>query len=253
MECSNLLSSNNQENVVLHKGHMEKIKIILVVTNAETRDRYLQEIKNLPIDLSVVDSLEKLHSQLVASTFQGILIDFPTKALATTQEKEKMQQVFDLYPAMLMRWEKYDNSVVGCARFKGIEVDSIAEFVSQICSSFNARSIRSSARHAIQLNVILKLPGQAEPLRTITQNVSSEGCFIITSEMFANDDSCTFLMTDLNKERWITGKICWRSPWGICTRFPGLGILFPSEAWIIERFNNVFIGNSRRNAWTSVM
>jgi hypothetical protein len=209
-------------------------KIILVVNNPLFRDRYLKELDSYDVDCRVVPSLRSLHERLIDNAAQGILIDFPTKIAASPEEQQLLHMPLQLFPVMLIRWDKNDDLVKGVSI--GVEKNccTTAEFIDIVGSKFQPRTIRAHPRLEVHLNVLLALPGIAEQQKTITQNVSLAGCFIIAAASFDGCPSCTFSIAELGSDKSIAGEIRWRAPWGVHPRFPGIGVKFSLEEEMLE-------------------
>ena len=107
--------------------------------------------------------------------------------------------------------------------------------------------IRSAIRRTIHFNVVLSKSGNFtanEVEKTVTLNVSRDGCYILTTQQFEDRSSVAFIIKELDHRTPIVGEIRWVIPWGKTMRIPGIGIKFEDihcdqHAEMVEKYNLV--------------
>ena len=107
--------------------------------------------------------------------------------------------------------------------------DSFKFFTKSYCTTISPRTTRELERIRLNLNVLLSTTRQGcldAPIKSLTFNISRQGCFICSCEEWQLNQEVWFVFKEMENHTPICGRICWLIPWGEALRFPGIGVLF---------------------------
>ncbi|MBN1981958.1 MAG: PilZ domain-containing protein, partial [Chitinivibrionales bacterium] len=213
---------------------------ILVVNNNEAQSYYEHEIIRCNVSYDVVHTLTDLYQKLLHNAYNGILIDLPTKMMATHEENILVHNELQAYPLLRLKYDNTDLSVRALSYFENQTINSIQAFIQKQCSKFNARCLRANERKPIHFNILLSqqenhhkkdinlntVSGAVE--KTVTGNISLSGCFIITSSDWSVIQNVSLTIIELDDQAPIHAEIRWRVAWGKELSIPGIGVRFTS-------------------------
>jgi len=208
---------------------LKNIKVILVSREGNVTQAYLNAIKPFRVQVDTVSSFSELLKALIDTPYHGVMIDLKTKIAASKDEKELAHNILENLPVVQLRWEETTGMVrtlyYGQAKGGG----TLEDFICEECASVSPRTIRSSPRKNINFNVILSktanLSGNHNE-RSITINVSKEGCFIYSSSNWEGFTDAWFIIKELSGNTPIHGEVRWKISWGKTMQIPGIGVKF---------------------------
>ncbi|MGA1870017.1 MAG: PilZ domain-containing protein [bacterium] len=205
------------------------MKLLLVVKDDEVKWHYQDEINKYDVEYDTVSSLADLYRALINTSYNGILLDVPTKVKASKDENILVHQVLEVFPVIRLRWDPHEKIIRTLFYGQPKQNNTIEHFINQTCRSFNARGARSSKRVNINANVLLSktnIFASHNVIRTITIDVSKEGCFFYSVDMLDHFHKVHFIIKELEDDTPITAEVRWCVEWGKSMRAPGIGVKF---------------------------
>ena len=202
-------------------------KLILVCEENEEINTYLDALESMTVSVETVPSFKNLENLLLENPYHGVLVDIKTKIRAMQHEKELAYQILNKYPVVQLRIDDKTGEIRTLSDGKSKHDATLEEFIESDCRKFEARAIRSSPRVKYHFNVLLSGNGTAaeeNSERTITFNVSKDGCFVISSREWELKQPVTFQIHELEDPSPIAGEVRWYKPWGKSVGIPGIGI-----------------------------
>jgi len=224
---------------------MTRPRIVLVANQEAEGNVYLQQLSNYDVDLKVASTFKELEYFLATESYNGIIVDLKTKLSADRDQKMLAHDLLEHYPVLQVRVMP-DSDQIQALPFGKAQMDaSLETFLTIECPNFEARCIRSAVRHHIHFNVLLSENGGFGPddvERTVTLDISKNGCFIVTPYKWPDHSSVPFILKELSTATPIVGEIRWEIPWGQTMQIPGIGVRFediqPSQhKELIEKYN----------------
>ena len=224
---------------------MTKPKIVLVANQEAEVEVYLKQLRDYDVDFEVAPGFKVLEHLLATGSYNGIIVDLKTKLTVDREQKMLAHDLLEHYPVLQARVIP-DSDQIQALPFGKAKMDaSLDSFLTVECSSFEARCIRSAVRHHIHFNILLSENGGFAPNdveRTVTLDVSRNGCFIVTPYKWPDHGSVPFIIKELSTATPIVGEIRWEIPWGQSMQIPGIGVRFediqPSQhKELIAKFN----------------
>lgn len=205
------------------------IRVILVSREGHAKQAYLNAIKPLGIQIDTVSTFTELHSALAENLYSGVMVDLVTKIKGSREEKGLIHQILELYPVLQLKWEDKTGLIQTLCLGQSKGSGTLKDFIYEECGSFTARAISSTPRRDIHFNVILSRNAnfsQNSIEKTVTVNISKEGCFIYSVGKWERTFNCWMKIKELNDDTPILGEVKWAIPWGKVMKFPGIGIKF---------------------------
>jgi len=205
------------------------IKIILVSRKGEPEKAYLSELKKIGIKADVVSSFKELFKSMLVTPYNGVLVDLMIRISAPREDKILVHEVLETFPVITMRWDS-KTGVMRTFYYGQFKSDSTLEdFINRECRFFRARTIRSSVRRNIHLNIMMSKNGdfiEENIIKTITLNISGGGCFLYNSEDMDDVTNAWIIIKELSDKKPIYCEIRWVHKWGEIMRIPGIGLKF---------------------------
>ncbi len=204
-------------------------KFLLVCKEGASLQKYLAEAKECDTQIDVATTVQELFDAATKTAYSGLMIDTPTKIKDFRTDREKIDSILKLYPVIQLTFNETTKQTrtfySGLLNGSG----SIEEFLTDKCSLFNARKLRSSRRKAINFNVILsdsKHVSDSNHLKTVTINFSQDGCFIYSIDNWKIKSDVWFTIKELTDQTPIHGQILRKVDWGSYMSVPGIGLQF---------------------------
>jgi Tfp pilus assembly protein PilZ len=228
------------------------VKIVLAVNNEFVRKRYLKSLKKYPAQFDTVSSLGELYNVLTKTAYNGIMLDVPTKIMATADERIIVQEAMSTYPVCICNLDAESDEIKIMLNSDQHAKDKLEYFVKEQCATFPARKIRKSSRFDHPFKALLiNDAGQSEKTgeKTITVNVSNNGVFLYGVQDKKNGDVVTFIIKDLDDKAPISGVVRWCTQWESSSRIPGYGIEFSQiKPGQVQQIGNLIIEKKSRSA-----
>jgi Tfp pilus assembly protein PilZ len=228
------------------------IKIVLAVNNEYVRKSYLKEFKKYQVQIDTVASLGELYEVLTKTAYNGIMLDVPTRIMATADERILVQEAMGTYPVCGCNFDQDSDEIKVILNNEQHVKDKFDYFINQQCAHFPARKIRKSSRlsHPFKA-LLLTASGQPETgaEKTITVNVSNNGVFLFGVVDKKIGDTITFIIKDLDDKTPISGVVRWCTRWESSSRIPGYGIEFSTiTSGQVQQISNLILEKKSRSA-----
>lgn len=166
---------------------------------------------------------------MIDKPYNGVMIDVPTKIKASKEEKTLVHEILNKFPVIQLKWESKSGTIKTLSHNQYKSGGTLNDFINQECRSFNPRTIRASVRKNINFNVILANNnnfGEENIEKTITIDVSKEGCFIYSPKKWEIHSNVRFIINEIDDHTPIRGEVMWGIEWGKAMRIPGIGVMF---------------------------
>jgi hypothetical protein len=203
------------------------IKLILVCKEGPAKQAYLREASSIGIEVESVATFGDLFKAMITNAYHGVMIDLVTSVKASREEKGIAQEILDVFPLIQLRWDADTNSIHTISTGSTTPGNSLAHFVARECQLFQPRAVRLNVRKNIHFNVLIfrqEDGTQNHPEKSITVNISKNGCFLYSCQDWSGASDVWFVITELTDKTPIQGEIRWRQPWGKTMSIPGIGI-----------------------------
>jgi len=210
------------------------IKIVVAVENEETRTNCTSILSDKDVSCTFAKSVHHLHEILSTTSQNGILIDYQfKKSTGQGEQTALLNEAAEAFPVLLLGNISPKNELKTPESRLAQDEKSILYFLNHSCSRFDARVLRTGTRIAANFNVLLSkdlvyTPQRLE--RTITLNVSEEGCFLFYCPEWRYSTHVWFTISELSNSNPIMGEIMWNIEWGRSMQCPGLGLRFKQIA-----------------------
>lgn len=205
------------------------IRVLLVCREGTSLQKYLDACKGQDARIDVASSFEDLYKAIVKTSYNGILIDMPTKIITLSNDKERVDNILGLYPVARLTFNEESGQLRIFYSNQFTEGGTLGDFLSQQCRSFTARTIRSDRRKEVVFNVILskcKDVSLEDDEKTVIMNISKRGCFIFSNNKWETGSDAWFIIKELTDQTPIRGEVKWNIDWGQERSVPGIGIQF---------------------------
>lgn len=203
---------------------------MLISESGMAQEAYMSELYRLGVEVDCISSPEQLQERLCDIPYNGLLVDVPTMIRSDSSEKSRVTRIMDRFPVLRLLFNSDQGSIRGLSHGGTVRDNKTLEsFVLNDCLTFPARSIRRAQRSELVLNVMLaedceKLGLEQE--RTVTVNVSEQGCFVYSTRSWEEDESAWIVVRELEDKTPIGLHIHWTRSWGQTLRMPGIGTSF---------------------------
>lgn len=208
----------------------EVATILLICRKGKSRQLYQAELDIPGVLLVYVQTLMQFFRREVYCPLNGILVDMPTYMQSSEEEKRLLTDLVGLFPALRIRCHESSGEIRTLPFGAAYPANtSPAVFVQKYCSSFVQRKIRTSERSQLNLPVLLHMSDQGETIsgaRSVTANVSREGCFLISFEPLSVGDRGWLTIPELKDTSPIPVEVRWIRLWGEYRSLPGMGVRF---------------------------
>ena len=204
--------------------------VLLICREGKSRQVYQAELDFPGVSLVCVPALSDFFSRGVYCSLNGILVDMPTYMCSSEEERRVLTDIVGHFPALRLKCNEQTGEIrtlpFGTA-YPGNNPPAV--FVQKFCESFAPRRIRSSERSQQNLPALLSKFNQGDDrsaVRSVTANISSGGCFLVSFEPWIVGERGWLILPGLKDNAPISVEICWILPWGEGHSLPGMGVRF---------------------------
>ena len=200
--------------------------MIVVVARDVGIQKFISSVlETVETGVVMLSALGELPEVLKTVPVNGILIDLITSTRSSLQEKQATNDLIQFYPSS--RFKFVDNEV----RMLGHGV-TLEQFVSD-CRLVEPRTIRKSERKIRYIALLLSANGDFDAAeKTVTINVSEEGCFVFTAGEWGVGDRVWLRLLD--NDCVLTGTVCLWQSWGNNKKMPGIGVRLDFSETVLE-------------------
>lgn len=207
-----------------------KTTVLLICREGKSRQVYKAELDLPGVSLVCIPALSGFFSRGVYCPLNGIMVDMPTYMCSSEEERRILTDIVGHFPALRLKCNEQTGEIrtlpFGTA-YPGNNPPAV--FVQKFCESFAQRRIRRSERSQQNLPALLSKfnqVGDCSAVRSVTANISSGGCFLVSFEPWIVGDLGWLTLPGLKDNAPIPVEICWILPWGEGRSLPGMGARF---------------------------
>jgi hypothetical protein len=204
--------------------------ILLICREGKSRQRYQAELDFPGVLLVCVQTLMQFFRCEVYCPLNGILVDMPTYMRGSEEEKLLLTDLVGLFPALRIKCNE-SSGEIRTLPFGTVYPGNtkLAVFVQQYCTAFAQRKMRSGERTQQNLQALLNRSLPVDNIsgeRSVTANISSVGCFLVSFEPWIVGDRGWLTLPELKDNVPIPVEVRFIRLWGECRSLPGMGIRF---------------------------
>ncbi|MDJ0719989.1 MAG: PilZ domain-containing protein [Desulfobacterales bacterium] len=206
-------------------------RILLIVQQGAARDRYRREILETGACIDTAASIEEFQGALTQSAYNGIVIDIPTKIQAMNRHKALVHSILERFPVIQVNQEKGSGRVRALLHGRNSRQGELQALIREACLSRPPRRLRARQRHAIHFNLLLMRERHPEAdgiERSVTINISPDGCFLYTTGRFREGLRVWIRILEFRDQTPIACEVIHHRPWGDTMTIPGIGVCFQS-------------------------
>lgn len=202
-----------------------EIRVLLVVQDEESKQRYLEALADSGASVFVTSSLFNLGETICTQTYHGLLLDVLTKMEAIKENKAEVYRLTERFPVAHLKINGRTGEI-RCFYVGRLPDGTILDFIDMQCRSFDPQGIRTTARKELHLPVLIyRNAGSKRPERAVTQDISPNGCFIISARPRREGDEVILRFPDLT-DASIKAQIRVVVEWGERRQLPGIAVQF---------------------------
>jgi hypothetical protein len=208
------------------------LRIALISRQENTRAFYRDLMSGREnIHFETYAGIDDLKRGCLDKNYSGLIIDMWTHIGSVQADKEFVYSLDRIFPILYIGDQDQKPSPLepagGWLMARQHEVKILDDFIMNQCRSMKPRGIRSAARRDIYFNAQVRFNGLEKSIKTNTWNISSSGCFVISSLELQAGDPVWLTFTDWKENTLIAGEIKWSRLWGDDYHLlPGMGIAF---------------------------
>lgn len=208
---------------------MDRMRMLLVVRDQRTRDRFVAELAALGAACDVAGTSQELLAATRHTRYNGVLFDLPTVVRARDLDRRLLQSLTEIYPSARLRFDPATNAVYTLGADAGPgSSDGLSVFVAA-CRDFLPRGLRRGERVSAHLPAILWRTAPngdgSGGEKSSTVNISCLGCFVFTTAAWTVGDPAWVTFPDVMPDA-VPARAAWYEPWGARRCMPGLGLAF---------------------------
>jgi len=201
-------------------------RVLLFVQEGSAKQKYIDAIMECGVNVFVSSSFIDLSDEICSQTYHGLLLDLPTKLKAIRDNKSYVYRLVEKFPVShLISDEK--TGTIRCCHISKNSSSNLQDFISSQCINAVPQKIREEIRKEINLHLSLykRLDGK-RPERSITKNISSGGCFIISAHRWKDGNDIWIRFEEMKDSSLIQAQIRTVVKWGETRLVPGIGVEF---------------------------
>ena len=204
--------------------------ILLICREGTSRHVYQAQMDISGVSLVCVQGLMEFFRRDVYCPLNGIMVDMPTYLRSSDEEKRLLTDLVGIFPALRLKCHE-PTAEIRTLSFGTAYPGTIspALFIRDYCTPFGQRRVRTSERSKLNLPALLKstLPvEETTGTRSVTANLSQEGCFLIGFEPWNIGERGWLVIPALTDSAPIPVEVCWIRAWEGHRLLPGMGIRF---------------------------
>ncbi len=202
------------------------IRVLLFVQDEGAKQKYLDALSLCGAQVFVTASFFDLSAEICSRTYHGLFLDLPTKMKAIKENKAYVYRLVERFPVSHLQMAA-GSSEIRCFHFNRQYGSSLLDFINNQCRTFIPQKIRMDKRENIHLPVLVyKHQADKRPERSITNDLSSGGCFIFSSRRWKEGHDIWIRFMDFADPLPIRAHIKTVVKWGKARQIPGIGVQF---------------------------
>ncbi|MBU1567430.1 MAG: PilZ domain-containing protein [Proteobacteria bacterium] len=207
-------------------GDGADIRVLLFVQEGAAKQMYLDALSECGVQVFVSTSFFDLTDEICSNTYHGLLIDVPAKMKAIKENRAYVYRLVERFPVSHLQMDM-GSGEVRCYHVNRKFGGTLLDFINNQCRTFIPQKIRRDAREEVHLPVLVyKHQDDKRPERSITEDLSLGGCFIISSRRWKEGQDVWIRFKDISDPLPIRVSIHRVVKWGKPGQIPGIGVQF---------------------------
>lgn len=204
-------------------------RILLVARPGDACTLYEAAIRQIGASVDTVASIDTFYGAVTHFAYNGVVIDIPTKIKALSDHKDLVYGIMGRFPVIQVNLDRRSGAIRALLYGHHERSGLLEDLIREACWNSPARKFRSEERKPLHYNVLLSTTREFDPrtlIRTVTMDVSSNGCFLFSSARFQLGGRVWLRIVDLYDKSPISGIVRHKLKWGEAMVVPGIGIEF---------------------------
>jgi hypothetical protein len=204
-------------------------RILLVAQSGDACALYEEALHRAGAQVDTVASIDAFYGAVTHFAYNGIVIDIPTKIKALSDHKDLVYSILDRFPVIQANFDRRSGRIRALLYGHHERSGLLEDLIREACWHSPPRKLRSEERKPLHYNVLLSTQGQFDPqtlIRTVTMDVSMNGCFLFSSARFQVGARVWMRVMDLYDKTPIVGIVRHKRRWGEAMVVPGIGVEF---------------------------
>ena len=204
-------------------------RILLVAQPGEACTLYEAALQRSGAQVDTVAAIDTFYGAVTHFAYNGIVIDIPTKIKALSDHKDLVYSIIDRFPVIQVNFDRRSRRVRALLYGHHERTGCLEDLIRERCWHTPPRKLRSEERKRLHYNVLLSTQRQFNPqtlIRTVTIDVSMNGCFLFSVARFQLGALVWMRIMDLYDKTPISGIVRHKRNWGETMRLPGIGVEF---------------------------
>ena len=227
--CAEILSTQ-PEDLAAEEARLPP-RILLVAQPGDACTLYETALQRSGVQVDTVAAIDTFYGAVTHFAYNGIVIDIPTKIKALSDHKDLVYSILGRFPVIQVNFDPHTRRIRALLHGQHERTASLEDLIRQNCWHTPARKLRSEERKPLHYNVLLSIQRHFDPqtlIRTVTMDVSLNGCFLFTSARFQIGARVWMRIMDLYDKTPVSGIVRHKHNWGEALIIPGIGVEFES-------------------------
>lgn len=225
--CTEILSANPKAPAVVESRMPPRI--LLVAQPGDACTLYEAALQRSGAQVDTVAAVDTFYGAVTHFAYNGIVIDIPTKIKALSDHKDLVYSILDRFPVIQVNVDPRGRRIRALLYGQHERTGGLEDLVREYCWYTPPRKLRSEERKPLHYNVLLSTKRHFNPetlIRTVTMDVSLNGCFLFSSARFQVGARVWMRFMDLYDKTAVIGVVRHKRNWGKAMIIPGIGVEF---------------------------
>jgi hypothetical protein len=225
--CAEILPTNSE--AVAAAEFRRSPRILLVAQPGDACTLYEAALQRSGAQVDTVAAIDTFYGAVTHFAYSGIVIDIPTKIKALSDHKDLVYSILDRFPVIQVNVDPRSRRIRALLYGQHERTGGLADLIREYCWHTPPRKLRSEERKTLHYNVLLSTKRHFNPqtlIRTVTMDVSLNGCFLFSAARFQVGARVWMRFMDLYDKTAIIGVIRHKRNWGEAMIIPGIGVEF---------------------------
>jgi hypothetical protein len=211
------------------RGRRPVPRILLVAQPGEACALYAAAIRRTGAEVDTVASIDTFFGAVTHFAYNGLVVDMATKIKALNDHKDLVYSILERFSVIQVNRDRRSGRIRALLYGQHERTGDLEDLIRETCWHSPPRKLRSEERRALHYNVLLSLSPHFDPetlIRTVTMDVSRQGCFLISSARFQVGANVWIRIVDLYDQTPIKCIVRHKRKWGEAMVIPGIGVEF---------------------------
>ena len=204
-------------------------RILLVAQPGEACTICEATLHRTGVQVDTVASIDTFYKAVTHFAYNGIVIDIPTKIKALSDHKDLVYSILGRFPVIQVNFDRQSGRLRALLYGHHERTGDLEDLIREACWHSPPRKLRSEERKPLHYNVLLSMHPLFDPLtliRTVTMDVSLNGCFLFSTARYQLGARVWLRIMDLYDKTPISGIVRHKRKWGEAMVVPGIGVAF---------------------------